>query len=95
MYRNYRILYRKPTLNIIYSEENVRVHNVCFLTENWSDEDEVNTVIKSNGNIREQGGKDSEGFDLKTERYGRWFMDKSSYSSKQVESFRYNAMIVP
>ncbi|HBN7237804.1 TPA: ORF6N domain-containing protein [Escherichia coli] len=27
---------------------------------------------------------------LKTEEYGKWFVDKSPYSDKQVESFRYN-----
>lgn len=27
---------------------------------------------------------------LKTEQYGKWFYDKSKYSSKQVETFRYN-----
>lgn len=28
---------------------------------------------------------------LKTELYGKFFLDKSAYSSKQVEAFRYNA----
>ncbi|EAT1808274.1 hypothetical protein KD728_002745 [Salmonella enterica subsp. enterica serovar Carrau] len=28
---------------------------------------------------------------LKTEQYGKFFLDKSAYSSKQVEAFRYNA----
>ena len=27
---------------------------------------------------------------LKTEQYGKWFYDKSRYSGKQVETFRYN-----
>lgn len=27
---------------------------------------------------------------LKTEQYGKWFYDKSKYSAKQVETFRYN-----
>ncbi len=27
---------------------------------------------------------------LKTEEYGKYFLDKSAYSSKQVEAFRYN-----
>ena len=35
-------------------------------------------------------GRIAKEFDLKTERYGKWFMDKSPYSAKQVESFRYN-----
>ncbi|ECP6667164.1 Bro-N domain-containing protein [Salmonella enterica] len=29
--------------------------------------------------------------DLKTEQYGKFFLDKSAHSSKQVEAFRYNA----
>ncbi|EGB0837973.1 hypothetical protein H6Y04_003916 [Salmonella enterica] len=28
---------------------------------------------------------------LKTEQYGKFFLDKSAHSSKQVEAFRYNA----
>ncbi|EJX3843223.1 hypothetical protein OD404_005603, partial [Salmonella enterica] len=28
---------------------------------------------------------------LKTDRYGKFFLDKSRYSDKQVEAFRYNA----
>ena len=35
-------------------------------------------------------GRIAKEFNLKTERYGKWFMDKSPYSAKQVESFRYN-----
>lgn len=27
---------------------------------------------------------------LKTEAHGKFFLDKSAYSSKQVEAFRYN-----
>ncbi|EKG8125828.1 hypothetical protein V9V34_004838, partial [Shigella boydii] len=27
---------------------------------------------------------------LKTEQYGKFFLDKSAHSSKQVETFRYN-----
>ncbi|EMF6941652.1 hypothetical protein V4D90_005109, partial [Escherichia coli] len=27
---------------------------------------------------------------LKTEKYGKWFIDKSARSDKQVETFRYN-----
>ncbi|HCO8218536.1 TPA: hypothetical protein OB766_004709, partial [Escherichia fergusonii] len=27
---------------------------------------------------------------LKTEQYGKFFLDKSAHSSKQVEAFRYN-----
>ena len=35
-------------------------------------------------------GRMAKEFNLKTEQYGKWFMDKSPYSAKQVESFRYN-----
>ena len=35
-------------------------------------------------------GKLAKGNNLKTEEYGKWFYDKSKYSGKQVESFRYN-----
>lgn len=35
-------------------------------------------------------GKLAKGNNLKTEQYGKWFYDKSKYSGKQVESFRYN-----
>ena len=33
--------------------------------------------------------------DLKTDQYGKWFQDKSRYSSKEVPSFRYYESIVP
>ena len=32
---------------------------------------------------------------LKTEQYGKWYHDKSPYSSKEVESFRYYENILP
>lgn len=32
---------------------------------------------------------------LKTEEYGKWFVDKSAHSSKEVQSFRYYESIVP
>lgn len=35
-------------------------------------------------------GKLAKGNNLKTEEYGKWFYDKSKYSGKQVETFRYN-----
>ena len=31
---------------------------------------------------------------LKTEEYGKWFHDKSRYSNKEVDSFRYNAKAI-
>lgn len=32
---------------------------------------------------------------LKTEQYGKWYHDKSRYSAKEVESFRYYENVVP
>ncbi len=36
-------------------------------------------------------GRLSTKHNLKTEQYGKYFLDKSKYSDKQVEAFRYNA----
>ncbi len=35
-------------------------------------------------------GKLSNTYGLKTDEYGKWYHDKSPYSSKEVDSFRYN-----
>lgn len=32
---------------------------------------------------------------LKTDEYGKWFVDKSAHSSKEVQSFRYYDSIIP
>lgn len=32
---------------------------------------------------------------LKTEEYGKWFVDKSKHSNKEVQSFRYYQNVVP
>lgn len=32
---------------------------------------------------------------LKTEKYGAWFLDKSPYSNKEVETFRYFDSVIP
>ena len=34
-------------------------------------------------------------FNLKTNEFGKWFYDKSPYSAKQVETFRYYENVVP
>lgn len=34
-------------------------------------------------------GKLANSYNLKTEQYGKYFYDKSKYSSKEVETFRY------
>ncbi|NCE63710.1 toxin Bro [Pseudoflavonifractor sp. 524-17] len=41
----------------------------------------VGTMTNSNG--------------LKTDKYGKWFVDKSAHSSKEVQSFRYYESIIP
>lgn len=40
-------------------------------------------------------GRIAKKHDLKTEQYGKLFHDKSKYSSKEVESFRYYESVVP
>ena len=35
-------------------------------------------------------GKITNDIGIKTDEYGKWFHDKSKYSSKEVETFRYN-----
>ena len=35
-------------------------------------------------------GRIANAYMLKTEKYGKWFIDKSAHSDKQVETFRYN-----
>lgn len=42
------------------------------------------------GMIAHKLGRISNQFGLKTDEYGIWALDKSPYSSKQIESFRYN-----
>lgn len=42
---------------------------------------EVGTLTNANG--------------LKTEEYGKWFVDKSAHSSKEVQTFRYYDTVVP
>lgn len=34
-------------------------------------------------------------YSLKTDKYGKWFVDKSPYSSKEVQSFRYYDSVIP
>lgn len=34
-------------------------------------------------------------YDLKTEQYGKWFVDKSRHSNKEVSSFRYFERVIP
>lgn len=39
-------------------------------------------------------GRLAKQYNLKTDRYGEWFHDKSRYSDKQIPSFRYKACVV-
>ena len=40
-------------------------------------------------------GKLANAHNLKTERYGKFFHDKSKYSNKEVETFRYYENVIP
>lgn len=40
-------------------------------------------------------GRIAKGHNLKTEQYGKWFHDKSRYSNKEVQSFRYYESVIP
>ncbi|KPU43008.1 phage regulatory protein Rha [Oxobacter pfennigii] len=40
-------------------------------------------------------GRIAKEHNLKTEQYGKWFHDKSKYSNKEVESFRYYESVIP
>ncbi|MVS17030.1 transcriptional regulator, partial [Salmonella enterica subsp. enterica serovar Bovismorbificans] len=48
-------------------------------------------VAKMLGVTGQKIGRVANANNLKTEQYGIFVMDKSAYSSKQVEAFRYNA----
>ncbi len=40
-------------------------------------------------------GKLTNQHNLKTDEYGKWFVDKSPYSSKEVQTFRYYDSVIP
>ena len=48
---------------------------------------EVGNILGISANMV---GKIANDIGIKTEEYGKWFHDKSKYSSKEVETFRYN-----
>ena len=48
---------------------------------------EVGTMLGISAN---KVGRIANTYMLKTEKYGKWFIDKSAHSDKQVETFRYN-----
>ncbi|WP_340574978.1 hypothetical protein [Escherichia coli] len=47
-------------------------------------------VGKQLGVTANKVGRIANTYMLKTEKYGKWFIDKSAHSEKQVETFRYN-----
>mgnify|MGYP006899085287 CR=1 FL=1 len=48
---------------------------------------EIGTMLGVSAN---KVGRIANTYMLKTEKYGKWFIDKSAHSEKQVETFRYN-----
>ncbi|PXA42827.1 hypothetical protein DMC13_04825 [Escherichia coli] len=48
---------------------------------------EIGTMLGVSAN---KVGRIANTYMLKTEKYGKWFIDKSAHSDKQVETFRYN-----
>ncbi|HBC3164102.1 TPA: hypothetical protein ACHGDV_000543 [Escherichia coli] len=58
-----------------------------MINEHYYSASEVGTKLKISAN---KVGRIANTYMLKTEQYGKWFIDKSPYSDKQVESFRYN-----
>ncbi|EPP5449685.1 ORF6N domain-containing protein [Escherichia coli] len=57
------------------------------INEHYYSASEVGSQLKISAN---KVGRIANTYMLKTEQYGKWFIDKSPYSDKQVESFRYN-----
>lgn len=49
---------------------------------------EVGNILGISANMV---GKIANKYNLKIDKYGKWFHDKSQYSSKEIETFRYNA----
>ncbi|HIB0832286.1 TPA: hypothetical protein ACWS09_002859 [Escherichia coli] len=58
-----------------------------MINEHYYSASEVGSQLKISAN---KVGRIANTYMLKTEQYGKWFIDKSPYSDKQVESFRYN-----
>lgn len=58
-----------------------------MINEHYYSASEVGAQLKISAN---KVGRIANTYMLKTEQYGKWFIDKSPYSDKQVESFRYN-----
>lgn len=59
-----------------------------FIEEHYYTAGEVAELLGSTAN---KIGRLANKHNLKTEQYGKFFLDKSKYSDKQVEAFRYNA----
>lgn len=57
------------------------------LEEHYYSASEVGAMLGISAN---KVGRIANTYMLKTEKYGKWFIDKSAHSDKQVETFRYN-----
>ncbi|EHT6385144.1 ORF6N domain-containing protein [Escherichia coli] len=57
------------------------------INEHYYSASEVGSQLKISAN---KVGRIANTYMLKTEQYGKWFIDKSPHSDKQVETFRYN-----
>ena len=58
-----------------------------MINEHYYSASEVGVQLKISAN---KVGRIANTYMLKTEQYGKWFIDKSPHSDKQVETFRYN-----
>lgn len=58
-----------------------------MINEHYYSASEVGSQLKISAN---KVGRIANTYMLKTEQYGKWFIDKSPHSDKQVETFRYN-----
>ncbi|WP_460196111.1 BRO-N domain-containing protein [Escherichia coli] len=57
------------------------------LEEHYYSASEIGAMLNVSAN---KVGRIANTYMLKTEKYGKWFIDKSAHSDKQVETFRYN-----
>lgn len=72
------------TINPIVGAEIIPIPT---LEEKYYTATEISRALQESANKIGRMAKDN---NLKTSEYGKFFMDKSQYSCKQVESFRYN-----
>ncbi|EJQ6145487.1 hypothetical protein NZZ21_001070 [Escherichia albertii] len=58
-----------------------------IIDEHYYSASEIGVMLGVSAN---KVGRIANTYMLKTEKYGKWFIDKSAHSDKQVETFRYN-----